>query len=58
MLAKHHYLDDDVDFLSVEKKSNNKMNIRMFNFSKMVQNHNPMRYNDPKHREIRIIISG
>jgi len=58
VLAKHQYLDDDVDFLSVEKKSNNKMNIRMFNFSKMVQNNNSLRYNDPKHKEIRIILSG
>lgn len=33
--------------MSVEKK-NNKMNVRMFNFSKMVQNPKSLRYQDHK----------
>lgn len=43
----NQYLDEEVEFVSVEKK-NSKMNIRMFNFSKMVQNPKSLRYQDHK----------
>lgn len=44
----HQYLDEEVDFVSVEKKTNNKNNVRMFNFSKMVQEPKSLRYQDHK----------
>lgn len=37
-----------MDFISVEKRANSKMNVRMFNFSKMVQNPRSLRYQDSK----------
>ena len=46
-MSYQEYLDQEVEFISVERKAA-KMNVRMFNFSKMVQDPRSLRYPDHK----------
>jgi hypothetical protein len=48
MLAGHQFLDEELDLMPSQEKKSNKMNFRMFNFSKMVPR-------NQEAREIRIL---